>query len=370
MEQNGVALIAPDIIAKLQILQESLPKDKQLSWLTLCNGKSVILNELTKKELELQQLLLNYDTMDVLKLQEALELYKAGAKQMPEIRKGFTRYLDKIGDELMLPEKRVATWEVATKANAKYLQLRLDKEKADEEVKAKQFELQRFIAHVKNEYIRLFSEYKLAINKTITDAYLMALKDNLDEAGVKKYLETTASCLRDLKPGQPVKFAWSLNTKEEILAAYKTVQAPDYETELKHSVPVLIDHFKMYFNDKENAQKASEFALQQEAQKKVDIETESQNAISVNNLLANSSATTIVESDGVKSIKRKNVIDTKNLTQQGCLAIIAAFVSNWSSVIEHVRVKSWENLKVDQMSSALDSAEIKVQNVTYKEEVK
>src|SRR5688572_14221607 len=123
--------------------------------------------------------------------------------------------MDQITEELMVPEKRAASWETFTKAESLYVQLRLAKEAEESKVFNKQQEIQRFKAHVKNEYARIHAEYLIALGKQITDAYTMALKDpDLTEDGLKKYMEIAAAVMSDIKPGVIYKFDYTLNSKE------------------------------------------------------------------------------------------------------------------------------------------------------------
>lgn len=370
--QNVPAVTAEVIKKTLNELMVRLPDDRKVSWLQLCEAKSQVMDKLSKKELELQSFLLGFEKMDLLTLQTKLAEYVKGLKDMPEIRKGFTRYLDKIADELMLPEKRAAAWETLTKANALFLQLRIQKEQEDNKVQLKKNEADQFTAHVKNEYVKIFSEYKLALHKTITDAYAYALDaaEYTDE-GLEHAIQTTISCLKDIKPKDPAKFNYQLNSKEEIIALYQAIPLPDFKLELEGAILGVRDRFSTYRNDKANAGQAKKFLETEQKQFTENVNQEATQTVAVNNLLATSSTTQIQENTGVKAVKRKTVIVTDDtLTSEAAMKIVSAFLANWGKCLPFLRVKGLANLKISQMATALDDAEIKVEGVLYKEEIK
>lgn len=364
-------MVPAQIDTQLNQLRTIIPADKQLSWMQLCNAKQTFMSELEKKELALQQLLLNYETFDLLKLQTAIEDYKKQIKEMPEYRKGYTKYLDKIYDELMMPEKRAAAYDGLTKAIARYNQLRVEKQDADKKSEDKRFEQERFKTHVKNEYARLVTEYKMSLQKTITDAYVMALNaEELTEDGIKQFIDVASQCLDDTKVGTPTKFDYTLNTKEEIGALYVTVEAPNFNEILQTAKAFIPEKFKLVHNDRANKQAASEFQKKQLEESKTRLEEALKNTTAVNQLTTNASATQIVSNDGIKEIKRKTIIVVDDDSPEWAAKIVATFSMNWSKASQFVRVKKWGNLSISQMAVALDDAEIRVDGVEYAEVVK
>lgn len=363
---------APAVIQnQLEQLRNTLPVEKQLSWLQLCSAKQHYVSELEKKELALQQLLIGFETFDILKLQTAIEDYKNIVKDMPEYRKGYTRYLDKIYDELSAPEKRALSYDKLGLAVERFKQLRLDAEKAIAQGKAKVLEAEQFKTHVKNEYARLSAEYKSALLKTITDAYVMLLNvEELTKEGLKTFFETTEACLADIKIGSPAKFSYTLNSKEEITALLPSVTRPDFNAIFEGSKTFMKDKFSLINQDRANKVAAEEFAKKQNEEAQVKLKQDLQNVTAVNNLTTEASITQITSSNGIKELKRTTSIVVCDDSPEWAAKIVATFSLNWSKASQFVRIKKWGNLSVSQMAAALDAAEIKVDGVEYKQEVK
>lgn len=368
---NQLQTLQPELRTLYDKLITTIPVDKQLSWLQLCNGKAQILQQLQAKELEVQSLLLNYETFDLLKLQEKLDEYKKQIKEIPELRKSFTRYMDSIIDEMMAPEKRVAVWENFTKAVARYNELRLDKDKKDKEIAAKNLEAERFKTHVKNEQARIQAQYKVDLLKHINDSYKLALGDDtLTEYGIKQYISTTQKVLNDQQLSDPVKFNYVLHTKEELIKINSTIEAPNYQAVLSGAMGYLDNIYKMYFQDRANKVQAVTFLDNKQSEQQSAIKTDLENTQAVNTLMTTSTVSQISSGDGIRELKRKSSIVVNDASPDWAMKIISAFLANWNKVIFHVRIKKFGNLNVSQMASALDDAEIKVEGVDYVEQVK
>ena len=86
--------------------------------------------------------------------------------------------------------------------------------------------------------------------------------------------------------------------------------------------------------------------------------------------MTSSAVSSISFDDGVKGLKRKTVIVIKDDDSNWAKKIVLTFTANWDVCFEYIRVKKWGNLSIAQMAAALDSAEIVVDGVQYKEEVK
>lgn len=403
MDNQVQPAVTIDVPAVLSGLRETIPAEKQVSWLQLCNGKQLTEDALMRKELALQSVLTGWETMEVLPLQNALELYKKGAAEMPEIRKGFTRYLDGITESLMVPEKRVAATQdregnptIFAKAIARYNHLRISNEKNQAALTAKAQECERFKAHVKNEYLRMETEYTVLLDKHIVDAYGMALSDprELSPEAIEEYIKVTDKVMDDTKVGDPAKFVPYGTfepmvderqvltgyvhkeskdvkiTKEELGAIHVTIERPDFPAILTSRKTILREKFKMYSNDRANAAKAKEAMEREQQENKQKAEAEQTQKQAVNNLLASGAAAATVGTDGVKSLVRKKAIDCEDLTPTEAMAIITGFTGNWAKVFVNISVKQLSNLKVEQMAAALDKGDVKVESVRYKDIVK
>jgi hypothetical protein len=388
--QNGLNIASiTDAYIKLD---QSLPVDRKLSWLQLCQAKAITMDALTKRELELQELLINYkstcptvdwETISVqdkqkvidylVTLQNALGAYNKGVKELPELRGGFTVYLDKIKKGLMVVEKRAEEWETFIEAKKFFFEIRAKKEEHDGKHALKDKELNDFVAHVKNEYLRLAMEYKLALSDFITKSYIAALEEQPNDDNLRMGVVLTWQSMQnpDVIPiGQPTKFEYKLNTKEEIIKAYQGVLPPDYAAILASAKNELNEKFSMYYQDKQNAAKAKEFILNEQTKAQVAVTDELQKSIAVNTLLSSASATVVQDNAGLKASVSKKVIAIQDDSPAWALKIASAFIGHWAVASAFLRIKKWGNLSVSQMAAALDEAGIKVADVEYVDKVK
>lgn len=366
---NDTAVAPVSITEALNQVSARLPEDKKLSWLQLCEGKSVILSKLETEELRLQGLVLGFSEKNIVELQTAIDEYKKGLKDLPEIRKGFTRYLDKIYDQMMLPEKRAEKNENYIGAQNRLLELKLAREKEAKAGEAKAAEKERFITHIKNQNVARVAAYTMALQKAITDTYTVAL-ENGDQHTVEEYIQSGIAFMSNEIPiPTPEKFNFTLHTREELMSISETIDKPNFAGLLNGAISALKEKFSMYAQDRENKQKAIQFELEQRRLADEKIKEVAATATSVNNLMTGS-GTTVTESDGVKSLKRKKSIKIIDNDFGWCKKIVAAFLTNWDTCCSELRIKKASNLSVGQMAAALDDANIKVDGVEYIETVK
>ncbi len=369
MEQTTLpATLPPEKLSLLSQLETLMPPDRRLSWLQLGNAKSSVLKKLEAKELELQALLLGWENKPLLELQTALEGFRKGVLEIPEVRKGYTKYLDGIKDEMMVPEKRVAASEAYKQATARYNKLRLDKQAEDAKGQEKLQEAARFKAHVENEYLRIKSQYTIDLMKQIVDAYTMALRDDLEEEGIRKYVEVTQKVLAEVKRVPATKFSYVLHTKDEILVLAAKIPAPDYSQVLAQANTELIEKFKMYHHDKANHLAASDFLKQEMAKIEGEIKQEAINAAAVNNLMVNAGTVTVHDDSGVKTAVKVWKVTGDEFSWEVALRVVGEFLSKQTQV--KLRVKDYGNLTVRQMAVALVEIGVKVGGVNYEEVVK
>lgn len=381
---NGVpAVLSPDNLQKYHTLVNTLPKDRQLAWLTLSGAKLSVETKLQAAELELQKILLGWETKDLVELKAAIDKYKEQLKMMPETRKGFTRYLDGINDSLMVFEKRASglkpgqkAWiedpeSLILKANKRFLELRLAEEKRLENEQNKNAEAARFAAHVKNEYVRLESEYKVTLLTTINTAYQQALNDELTDDGLKQYVKVTEAALREVKLGARNKFNYTINTPEELTALNSTIPAPNYTATLDNAIKFMYEKFQLYFQDRANAEKAKEYHNQKTQQLTGLVQDAATKQMSVNNLVSRGAEVEVQPTGGIPAIKRKMEIVIED-TPEFANRVVSAFLANWADCSKNVRVEKWSNLSVKQMAKALEdlpSGEM-VEGLKYQETIK
>lgn len=360
-----IAIVHTDVQKKHKELTETLPVDKQVSWLTLAKSKQSTLEALRQAELHAQRLLLNWENKTALELQEGLAAYKKAVTQMQETRKGFTRFMDMISDELMQPEKRAQVWDVVAKAEARRIELVKSIQETNDTAKAKALEITKFKAHVSNEYTRIEAEYQTLLLRAIRDYYKNALSMDLDEQGLKKHLDTSIAALGDIKAPDMKKFEPQLHTKQELIPIWQTIKQPDYLGSLKIAKDGLIDQYKMYFNDKHNPAQAIAHVEAENLRVQSMILGQADTRIATNTLVAQAAEFEVIEPDGVKPIKKLEKIVVSDTDSEKIRKIIAAFLGNWYKAWNEVSVKKFGNLTVAQMAAALDKAEIKVEGIEY-----
>lgn len=349
-----------------------LPLEKQLSWLQLAEAKQINMDLLTKKELEAQAHLLNYENIGLVQLENGISEYKKTVNEIPVIRKGFTKYMDMITTEMMTVEKRAAVWENFTKASELLIQKKLEKEKTDAESNAKLQEAERFKIHIKNQNARRLAQYQLDLAKSVTDSYTMALNDDtLDEAGIKRYLEITSLALQEVKIIAPEKFEYKLHTVDELKVIQSGVEAPVWGDQLTKALHEMGERFKMYFHDRANKESAKKHIAEDHNKQEIFIKDSLKATESINNLVFSSiSSTFLVANDGAKQLKRTKSIKVEDGSEVWCKIIVSSFVANWNVCFPLLRTKKYGNLSVSQMASALDAAQVKVAGVEYEERIK
>ena len=352
-------------------LETAMPADRRLSWLQLGYAKGTVLKKLEAKELELQQILLGWETKPLLELQTAIEAYKKGISEIPEMRKGYTKYLETIKEELMQPEKRVAALPALASATARYNTLRLDAQKLADDAKAKATEAASFKAHVTNEYLRIASQYKIDLWKQIVDAYTMALRDELEEEGIRTYVELTKKVLAEVKRVPATKFVPKHHKPEELPPLAAGIKPPNYAGILAEANTELINKFKTYHQDKANHVAASDFLNSEMAKIEAEVKQEVTNTTAVNNLMVTAGSVVVTEDTGIKqAVKVWKPKFEGEMPFSVAIRVMGEFLAKQVMVQDKMRLKDFGNLTVKQMASALCELGVKVEGVNYEEVVK
>jgi hypothetical protein len=360
----------------LTSLLESLPKDRQLSWLQLGVTKAKIKSALEAKFLEIQSYLLKYESLKVEELKIAIENYKKGLVQIPEIRKSFTRYLDKIGDELMSVQKEAESWDNLKKAEARFLELRKENEKVETEQSGKITEASKFKAHVVNEYLRISTEYEISLDKKILDEYLLALdKEYLDD-GLKNKVIELENTLTNIKKPEPKRFTSILpegyklqHTVDELTKIHATIPAPNYDSILTRKISEMKSKFNLYFSDKANKDKAKEFLEKEQKENEDKLKSSTENSQAVNTLISNSGVG--VSFSSIPPVKRSKVIDSPDGVDMAWEhTIITAFLSRWKSSRPRVGIKNSKKMTLEQMAKSLQEEDDNIPGLTYSEKEK
>lgn len=401
METNNGTAVAPldmtVISSQLEQYRAVIAPEKQLSWLQLAHAKGTILDALKKKELELQGIMLSYNAQfkpewnddgfwlnitaeqkqevvnALVELQGKLSEYLKGVKELPEIRKGFTRYLDRIFEELSAVEKRAVEWKGFEDAKQLYILIRDKKEKSDNVVLNKINEHDRFITFLKNEYIRIAADYRERLLNLLDQCYIFCLENEkiTDQATLISEVKTVWEQMQMLKPDDLARFNYQLHSRDEMIAMMKEVVPPDYGQILLQSKDAVNTKFQMFWNDRQNAEKAKEFIQKEQNERNAEIESAATRQISVNNLTTAAATVSIgIDDANLKSSVTKRVMVVEDENPLWAQKVISSFLSNWPTASAYLRIRKWGNLSTSQMASALDDAGITVEGVSYESKTK
>jgi hypothetical protein len=379
--------LSPELQKKLDVLIETVPKDRQLSWLQLSNVKLATVKKMEAEELKLQPLLKDYETMDVVALQKAVDAYKAGYKIIPEIRTSFTKHLDRIFLELMIIEKRAGGWRmseagrwekipefVLDKAEARLIELKEEEEEKKDIAANRTKELADFKAFAANGVVKIQTEYEKALNKTIVDGYTGALKQELTEDGLKQFIKVTEAAMRDVKKIAPEKFEfkyWDKTKKEdmdELMKVNKSISSPDWNSILGKYIEKMKNQFQLYWQDKGTEDAGLDFISSGAEDFEKELERKASERMAVNTLAAKGEALTpTVTNPEVKALTRKYVIVIKDTDPAWANRIVTLFLAHWGTCAPRLKLKNWGNLSIKQMAASLQEEDEQFAGLTYQE---
>lgn len=370
---SKVILSEPQNLQLAKLIEE-FPKDRQLSWLSLGSAKQTVKKSLENRFLEIQAYLIKYDTLSIVQLQDEIDKYNKGVKEIVKTRKGYTMYIDKITDDMMTVEKNAATWEVLEKAEKRYMELREEDEKKKVTGDEKSKEAAKFISHVSKEHIRIKTEYELMLNTCISSGYIDTLETDLNEVGLKNRVIIMENTLTNIKTSSPVRFTKTLpegykplNSVEELTALGQKIVPPNYSNILATKILEMKDRFNMYFSDRKNKDKAKEQINKDNETAKLALTKEAETKSSVEDLKAIGSVGGVVMSfENVKPIIRKTVIVIKD-TKEFAFKVASAFIGNFDRCTPNMKIKNWENLKISQMADALSKLPEQLSEFDYEE---
>lgn len=381
--------LTPELKTKLDGLLKTIPPDRQLSWLQLSNVKMNAVAKMEAEILKVQPLLKDYEKMDVVALQKAIDAFKAGLKPLPDIRMSFTKYLDKISTDMMAIQKRAwgerlsdaGRWEpipdfVLPKAEARLIKLKEAEEEKNNFAANRIKELADFKAFVANGYIKIQTEYEKALFKTITDGYTMALKQELTEDGLKQFVTVTEAAMKEIKKIDPEKYSFRYWKKEvpadaddktkaeckadldKIIETMKSVPAPNYKAILESAIIKMKEQFQLYWQDKGTGDAGLDFISNKAEEFERSIDRVASEKIAVNTLQARGAAATgVINNPEVKPLKRKYVIEIEENNPAWANTVLTHFLANWNVCAPKLKIKNWGNLSVKQMAAALQELE-------------
>src|SRR5574343_73183 len=279
-------------------------------------------------------------TDELLSAESTLKEVNKGLTELEAKRKERTSVLDAICTRLMNPEKVVKA--EIEKFKAAIVSVKKLKAVEDAKIKAAADELSAARAFYTDEVLKLDSAYKKKCADNVLLAYNYALGDG--------------NITMDAFTPTPVPFI-SLHGQAGQIAIiasnlYDSMRAPvvylnDYYT----SIDMRFEFYNVAVNNKQAAQ-------QQAAQAKAKADADAAEALKnaqVAATLENVAVLHTPESAAkpeVKALKQVYELDMPD-NETSALAIISAFVGNFAACRDHVRVKSFRNLSVEQMGAAL-----------------
>lgn len=367
--------LTPPQTELLNKLLVEVPKDRQLSWLQLGKSKGNVRTAMENKSLELQALLLGYEKLDVSSLQVQVDLYKKGLGDLPDIRKGFTKYLDAIGSELMEVQRTAESWSMYEDAKGRLLTLKLEKEKKDNEAGGKTREQNNFRTHVTNEYVRIRTDYAVTLDKRIIDEYEKALGEELTEDGLRSRVIMVENMLINMPVPSIVRFSGTLpagyvllNTAEELGAIGAQIPVPDYSSILQARITDMRDKFNLYFSDKQNKEAAVAHLKQIQAQKDEAAQKQSETEKGINTLT--SKVTGSLSFSSMKPLIKKREIVMKETEDAWAFKVITEFAARFDTCRPRLKIQSWAKLTLAQMVKCLQEEPGEIAGLEYKETVK
>lgn len=337
----------------------------QKGWLKLSNLKTNCFDNLQKKELAVQKILNGFDDMELSALQIAIKSAKEEAGISKEMRLEFTRMIDeKLIKPAMLFEGR--NDELIKKA----VNVELDKRKAEaakaDKIRLYNAEILAFDAHLKNEYTRIETNYKNALQNAALEMYQAALKAKINPDEIGEYLDKCCAHIKSIPVEKINKFNLVLLEKDKALAQFNSVEKYNHEKDLEIFLDDFLNNtFGMYAFDLKNIEAATLQFVKATAEKVQENNNVMEVEVAANNLVA--SAVEVV-ADGHISIKKEYKIITED-TEEFAMKVLAVFIKNWPQASKKIGVKSWIKL-VDPFVKALDKLDTEFTTFKYEEIIK
>jgi len=327
---------------------ETTPQPAQVqAWVQLAQTKNELTQKLANSELALQKILLDVNVKDHKSIDEALQTYRKSHTMLIETRKEFTSIIEaNIVQPLMQFEKRSDP-----KVNTLYLELtttslnlRQEAAKKAHEFQALENEKGMFLNHCTNEFLRIESKYIQDLNNSIDTGYAA----NLSSGTPTPHLELLETNLRGVKLDSIRKFTPAIITKEQMQELFVKVEQPKYNDILENKIAMLPQIFINYESDLANAAAAIE---QRELDAKIaakEIAHKLEAETAINTLISNAS-TPVVETPKIKVELKIEIVNSPEWAQ----LIMTHFIANMPTLIKYVRVKTWDNLSIGQMATAI-----------------
>lgn len=376
--------LALQIGVKQEALQYLTPV--QMGWLEIAKKKSELASDLSADELEIQkqfteitvgiekksladleaivgntgatlQTLSDYWNAIVPAIKRAKDI--AGTSKAKRLE--FTTMLSNgVVQVLMLPEKRNDI--LIADAEAKELKIRQALVRKQGEGQALESEKIALKTHIENEYFRMAADFRLKMEQYIHDGYSSALRGKTPVESIPAYKEQILIWMRQEQTSDFQVFKRTLVNDKDAMDIYQSIRPYDKANDLITAINKLENKFTMYAEDLKNAEAALKVNDEQYLTVINNEEEQTNVAIDTNKLMASSSLS--IEVVGSPKVKTKKGVVVEN-TDAWARSIIRAFVNNWDAARQYLAVKTWGNLKLEQMATALGKLATENQTLTF-----
>lgn len=340
------------------IATDAVVQKKRQSWADM--GQLVHQTEQTLQEdaLHLLSLLVPpTKTDELLSAENTLKEVSKGLTELEAKRKERTSVLDAISTRLMNPEKTVKT--EVEKFKSAIVSVKKLKAEEDAKNKAAADELSSARAFYTDEVLKLDSAYKKKCADNVLFAYNYALGEgNVTMETLPEFIEKVKAKFKaeDFTPvSAPFVSLHGQAAQIAMIASnlYEAMRMPmDYITDYRLAIDKQFEFYNVAINNKVAAQEQAAQAKAKADADAAELLRNQQAAATLENVAVMHTAESAKPE--VKALKQVYEIDMPD-DETSALAIISAFVGNFSICRDYVRVKSFRNLSVEQMGAALCS---------------
>lgn len=363
MEQNAQMTVANTVGLGELVWHQLSPL--QQGWLQLAEVKNNTFADLQKAELNIQGILAplksnpNITLTDIqIKLKEAVNAYDI----MKEQRLYFTNTIkERLIDKAMEFEKRSEFLIAGAKQHE--LTVRIQENERKSKDTDKNAEITALAAHIENEHFRIAAIYRASLTTLAMNYYKEALRTKVPLKTIPNYIESVKGFLREVTLSPFVRFPnRKLVTDAEAQKIFSDIRAYDPAEDLEIALRNVHEIFAMYQQDSENAIEAIQQTENLQQEVAMHTQQEIQTEVATNNLMAEAKSVSYL--GNIPSVKKVKVIEIEN-TPEWAISVIEHFVKNWHVVRPLLKVKTWGNLKLEQMAAALATMASNDNKITF-----
>ena len=331
--------------------------EKYRGWVNLAEKKNMLLHTLQLDELAAQVALRDKDAttgqpLSITDREEAAKAYRDIQVGMVEKRRAFTGYIEsQLFTQVMEPEKRLNPKTAA--CYIEYVQTTLNMRLAEEEkmrgTQEIQSELVNFEAHLKNEYTRMATEYRIKCHTEIARVYNGCLASDMNPSGALSVTRALKETLLSFQLGDITKFVKNKATSDQLNSIWSRVPQPNMSYMQEEMLREVDNKFALYANDLE--MKKAGLEVHDETPELIqEITQEAQQEVAAATLIANVESAPVVMAEG-KAIQRNlEIVVTE--TQAWAVRVIVTFIQT-PKCHSLTKNRKWSTLDVGQMAAAL-----------------